>query len=141
MRRRPYGTAGVERPNLSNMTTTEEILAMKSRFAAGNGGREPNVLYVTDAKWHEWWYELSRIGNPHVGDKLAVAIGRKGFAAMRGQIWQGMRVERLNPSNQAQYRTFVDHEPEVAAGAADAPDAAAAATSPARAPSGPGGRP
>jgi hypothetical protein len=124
------------------MTTTDEILAMKTRFAAGNGGREANVLYVTDAKWHEWWYELSRIGNPHVDDKLAVAIGRKGFAAMRGQVWQGMRVERLNPSNQARYRTFVDREAQDAAsGAADAPDAAAAAGSPARAPSGPGGRP
>jgi hypothetical protein len=122
------------------MTTTDEILAMKARFAAGNGGREADVLYVTDAKWHEWWYELSRIGNPHVGDKLAVAIGRKGFAAMRGQVWQGMRVERLNPSNQARYRTFVDREsPDAAPGGSDAPDAAPA-TSPTRPPSGPGRR-
>lgn len=93
---------------------------MKRQFAADHGGREANVLYITDAKWHEWWFELTRIGNPHVGDKLSVAIGRKGFAAMRGQVWNGMRVERLNPSNQPQYRTFVDREDSDAAAAADA---------------------
>jgi len=114
-------------------------MRMKERFAAGNGGREANVLYVTDAKWHEWWYELSRIGNPHVADKLAVAIGRKGFAAMRGQVWQGLRVERLNPSNQSQYRTFVDRETPAAAPAPPDPPAGAAG-SPARAPSTPGGQ-
>ena len=92
------------------MTTTEEIMRMKEQFAADHGGREANVLFITDSKWHQWWFELTRIGNPHVGDKLALAIGRKGFAAMRGKVWQGLRVERLNPSNQPQYRTFVDHQ-------------------------------
>ncbi len=94
---------------------------MKKKFAAEHGGREPNVLYITDSKWRQWWYELTRIGNPHVGDKLSVAIGRKGFAAMRGQVWNGMRVERLNPSNQPQYKTFVDLETPVAASSADQP--------------------
>lgn len=97
---------------------------MKEQFAAANGGHEANVLYITDSKWHEWWYELSRIGNPHVGDKLAVAIGRKGFAAMRGQVWQGLRVERLNPSNQPRYRTFVAHEDAAAVTAVAAAEAA-----------------
>lgn len=99
---------------------------MKEQFAAANGGHEANVLYITDSKWHEWWYELSRIGNPHVGDKLAVAIGRKGFAAIRGQVWQGLRVERLNPSNQPRYRTFVAHEDAIAVSAVTAATAEAA---------------
>ena len=92
------------------MTASEEILEMKRRFASDHDGKEPNVLYVSDPQWRKWWCELARIGNPHVDDKLSVAIGRKGFAAMRGRMWQGMRVERLNPNEHKQYRTFVDHE-------------------------------
>jgi hypothetical protein len=110
------------------MTTSEEIIRMKNKFVADHGGCEPNVLYITDSKWHEWWFELTRIGNPYVGDKLSVAIGRKGFAAMRGQVWRGLRVERLNPSNQRQYRTFVDHE--TGAGAEVAATASASSGSP-----------
>ena len=83
---------------------------MKKRFADGHGGQEANVLYISDPKWHQWWSELSRVGNPHVAAKLASAIARKGFAAMKGQVWNGLRVERLNPSKQSQCRTFVDRE-------------------------------
>jgi hypothetical protein len=93
-----------------SMTVCEEILEMKDRFAAEHGGKQPNVLYVSDPKWRQWWGELARIGNPHVDNKLSVAIGRKGFAAMRGQVWNGMRVERLNPNERPEYRTFVAHE-------------------------------
>ncbi len=101
------------------MTTSEEILLMKKKFAEEHGGEEANVLYVSDPKWREWWTELARVGNPHVNDKLALAVSRKGFAAMKGQIWQGMRVERLNPSNQPQYRTFVDRIADVNSPATD----------------------
>ena len=92
------------------MKTSNEIIEMKKRFAAAHGGEEANVLYISDPKWHQWWSELSRVGNPHVADKLASAIARKGFAAMKGQVWNGLRVERLNPSKQSQCRTFVDRE-------------------------------
>lgn len=92
------------------MTASEEILLMKKKFAAEHGGEEANVLYVSDPKWRQWWTELARVGNPHVDDKLALAVSRKGFAAMKGQIWHGLRVERLNPSNQPQYKTFVERE-------------------------------
>src|SRR5688572_25547571 len=87
----------------SDVTVSEEIIQMKVKFAVEHAGCEADVLYITDSKWRQWWYELSRIGNPHVGDKLALAISRKGFAAMKGQVWRGLRVERLNPSNQPQY--------------------------------------
>jgi hypothetical protein len=92
------------------MTVSEEIMEMKVRFAAEHGGRQANVLYISDPKWRQWWGELARIGNPHVDDKLSIAIGRKGFAAMRGRVWNGLRVERLNPNERPEYRTFVDHE-------------------------------
>lgn len=103
------------------MTTSEEILLMKKKYAADHGGEEANVLYISDPKWREWWNELARVGNPHVNDKLALAVSRKGFAAMKGQIWHGLRVERLNPSNQPQYKTFVERETVVAATVTDDP--------------------
>ena len=92
------------------MTVSDEIMQMKQQFADEHGGQQPNVLYISDPKWRQWWGELARIGNPHVDDKLSIAIGRKGFAAMRGRVWNGMRVERLNPNERPEYRTFVDHE-------------------------------
>ena len=29
---------------------------------------------------------------------------------MRGRVWNGLRVERLNPNERPEYRTFVDRE-------------------------------
>ena len=89
------------------MTVTGEILQMKRQFSLLHPGQEANILYLTDTKWHGWWKELARVGNPHVDEKLSSAIGRRGFAAMRGRVWEGMRVERFDPNAHPGHKSFV----------------------------------
>jgi hypothetical protein len=92
------------------MTACQEILLMKKKFAADHDGQQANVIYVSDPKWRQWWGELSRVGNPDIEDALSTAIARKGFAGIKGRVWNGLRVERLNPNERPQFRTFVAHE-------------------------------